>query len=178
MGKAKGIGLMILFALILVGGLGCSLTMMTKQAPGMHVSGLSLAELSRDQYVILDSVEGTGEVKCWFKNFACKPKDVQLGHIGSYAGGGEMESAAGGAAAGVKALVGAAGLGGAAMMASGDKAYKMALYSALVKAPDADFVLPTSSTVSVKGTFLHTTHTATVRGKSVRLKSDRELGRR
>ena len=52
----------------------------------------------------------------------------------------------------------------------------MALYDVLAQVPSADAVLPMSATVESKGIpFLFKEHTATVKAKSVRIKTDSEL---
>jgi len=124
------------------GWAGCSATF--SHAPAVGVSGLTLHELSRNEYVITDTVEGHGSVTTvlGFIPFG----DSNFGFIGSLARWEEI-----------------------------DNAVASATYDAISKAPNADTILPLRTTVSRSGIpFLVANEEATVWGKAVRIKTDKE----
>ena len=55
----------------------------------------------------------------------------------------------------------------------------IAVYDALGKAPDADTVLPMTTTIEKNGIpFIYRTYTATVKAKAITVKTDAELGKK
>ncbi|GEM_PF-3557805 len=164
----KGVYLLLVVGLAISVGAGCVSTLMTRQVPGSYIGGLSFDELTRDQYEIMGTVEGTGEAKCYL-NFIWRPKDLQEGIIAR-----SLALAPPSPARGISAALG--GVTGSTV--TYNKAYQIALYNALTKVPEADMVLPTSATLITKGGIFVTTYTATVKCRALKLRSDKELGRK
>ncbi|OGP55989.1 MAG: hypothetical protein A2V67_08985 [Deltaproteobacteria bacterium RBG_13_61_14] len=169
MTKAKVVSLVLVVVMAMAVGLGC--VSLNKQAPGVGLGPIMFDELTRTQYVIMDTVEGTAEVKVYLWIFEV-PLDKQVGYIGGYAGAAQT----GGALAGIISRIPI--IGGAGGAISSNKAYLAATYNALGKVPEADAILPTSSQVEVTNVLmgLVKTHKATVKGKAIRVKTDKELG--
>lgn len=169
MKKVLSLGLVVVMAMAV--GLGC--VSLNKQAPGMGLGPIQFKELERNQYVVMDTVEGSAEVKVFLWVFEV-PLDKQIGYVGSYQGA--AQAGAGGVLAGILSRIPI--IGGAGGGISSNKAYLAAMYNALGKVPDADAILPTSSQVEIKSVLagLVKIHKATVKGKAIKIKTDRELG--
>jgi len=170
MTKAKGVCLALVVVMAMAVGLGC--VSLTKQTPGVGLGPIMFDELTRTQYVIMDTVEGTAEVKVYFWILEV-PLDKQAGYIGGYGGAAQT----GGVLAGIISKIPIIGGGGGGAISS-NKAYMAATYNALGKVPEADAILPTSAQVEVKSILMGLVkiHKATVKGKAIRVKTDKELG--
>lgn len=153
----------LLSAALIMAGLGCTSTI--KKEPGVSLGGIQLAKLTRSQYSILDTVEGTGKTVTvlWLFRF---PWSQKLGYS-EWASGVENPG-----------LSQAMGSALDSLVRSGQKkAAAMAMYNAIAQAPNADAVLPLRSTVETTGIpFLFRVNTATVKAKSIRVKTDSDLG--
>ena len=171
MTKAKGVCLALVVVMAMAVGLGC--VSLNKQTPGVGLGPITFDELTRTQYVIMDTVEGTAEVKVYLWIFEV-PLDKQVGSVGAYMGAAAQT---GGVLSGIISKIPGIG-GGAGGAISSNKAYMAAVYNALGKVPEADAILPTSSSVEITNVLfgLVKTHKATVKGKAIRVKSDKELG--
>jgi hypothetical protein len=139
---------------------GCTTT--TKKHPGVGIGSLHMAALERNEYAIMDTVEGAGKTTTVLGIFKF-PLNRQTGYT-LWAGGGEAPPPA------------LSGGGFFARRTGVNQASAMAFYNVLAQVPNADAVMPTISTVETTGIpFLIRTHTATVKGKAVRIKTDSEL---
>ncbi len=111
---------------------------------------LELAEVPRSQYQIIDTVEGNGQVTtilCLFKT-----GDSQFGYSGFGGGSGGMLAA----------------------LAAPRNAAAAATYDAISKVPEADVLMPLTTTASYSGFgCLYRKERATVRGKAIKIKSSR-----
>jgi hypothetical protein len=170
MTKAKGVCLALVVVMAMAVGLGC--VSLNKQAPGVGLGSINFDALTRTQYVILDTVEGTADVKVYLWLFEV-PLDKQVGYVGGYGGAAQT----GGVLSGIISKIPIIGGGGGAALSS-NKAYLAATYNALGKVPEADAILPTSSSVEIHNILfgLVKTYKATVKGKAIRVKTDKELG--
>ena len=121
--------------------LGCSSSVanMTGTVPGV-----ALEEIPLSKYRILNTVEGTGKTQTLFCIFSLG--DSQFGFT-SYGGSGQ-------------------GLG---LLAGRKDAVAAATYDAISKVPEADMLLPLTSTTSVSGLPCFRSERATVRGKAIQL---------
>ena len=151
----------LLAACLILPVMGCSTT--TKQSPAAAIDGIDLQELPRNEFVIMDTVEGSGKVQkiCGIT----LPFKLKAGHIANYAVAQPAPSAL---AAIFPFLAGAS---------IGDKARAMAVYDVLAQVPNADAIVPLSSTVEVSGfPIFYKVATGTAKGKSLRIKTDSEMG--
>jgi len=142
-------GIALVGVAVLTGSLlpGCTIT--HSKAPEEGVYSLHLQTLRRSEFSILDTVEGQGEVG----KFLClfRTGDRKFGHVGGST------------------------VGGLFPLPPGRNAVAAATYDALEKVPDADYILPLTTTVTRSGLpFCFWTEKATVRGKAIKIKSDSE----
>lgn len=157
--------LFFVLGLLALSALGCS-TSMDKMTLA-NVSGVNLAPLAREQYEVLDTVEGSGKVTY----FLCLPavsyflnggdNFLYVFTFGDKQFGYATESAA------------AVGLFG---LKTRTDSVAAATYDALSKVKAADLLLPLSSRTSKTGLpGLYVTMRSTVRGKALRIKTDVDL---
>ncbi len=111
------------------------------------VPTVGLEQIPRSQYKILATVVGKGETQGFFCFWTLG--DSQFGFT-SYGGSGS-------------------GLG---ILAGRKDAVAAATYDAISKVPDADMLLPLTSTTSISGLPCFRSERATVRGKAIQLLSD------
>ena len=140
----RPLGLLLVLALLTC---GCSSTRSRMPLDGVKM--LQLEKLGRDEFVILDTVEGSGTVG---RVFCFKTGDDHFAYVTPYG-----QSAVG--------------------IFSGpwaQDAVSAATYKALSKVPDADLILPMTTSASRTGIWCFNSEKATVRGKAIRIKSDRE----
>ena len=155
MSKLTKLGLVSLAMVGMIVSSGCSYT--KQRAPGVGLYGLMMEELCRQDYVILDTVEGKGSVTriLWFITLG----DDQFGFVGNEGLGGPTF---------FQALA-------SIFVGQPRDARAAATYDALSKLPEADTFLPmtrTASTTGLPGFFegLYSVTEATVRGKALRVK--------
>lgn len=141
-----------LVAMLALTGLGCSTT--AKSAPSATAPELDLADLARDEFVVMDTIEGSGKVtQVLMFTFPMKMKRGSLG--------GNVTATSNPLAA----LLG--------FQSITDKALGMAQYEVLAQGANADSVVPFSTTVETSGIpFLFRRAVATAKAKAIRVKAD------
>lgn len=144
----RGVIRMLCLGLLLLMLAGCQSTISKMTQMGVNV--LTMEDLDRDEYVILDTVEGHGRVTRVLYIFTFG--DKQFGYT-SYSG-----------------------LAANFLGTRDRSALSAATYDALSKVKSADVILPLSSTTSQTGfPILWSTTRSSVRGKAIRIKTDSEL---
>ncbi len=151
------VGKSLLILAVVVVFAGC--TTSVKSDPGVSISGLTLQTLERDEFEILDRVEGTGRTTT-ILGLITLPFNRQAGYVSTQ---GVLPIPPGPLAT----LTGSSRV---------YKAQRMALYNALAQVPEADVVLPTKATIEISSVipFIIKVQTATVAGKAIRVKTDSE----
>ena len=139
---------------------GCSFS--HQNAPGAGLSGLTMEGLCRQDYTILDTVEGSGKVT---RVLGFDTGDNQFGYIG----------AGGPGSAGEPGLAGFFRAFAAALTGPPRDAGSAAVYDAMSKVPQADTFLPMTRVVSTSGLpgifgNIYSVQQARVRGKAVKIK--------
>ena len=151
--RFAGLGMIV----IMLGG--CSFSHQTM--PGSGLWGLGMEELCRQDYTVLETVEGSGTVT---RILGFDTGDSQFGYVGRAgpdSGGGFLEAWR----LFLSAFFGPPRDAGAA-----------AAYDAMSKIPQADTFLPMTRTISTSGLpgifgNIYSVQQATVRGKSIKIRS-------
>lgn len=129
---------------------GCSTTV--KTAPGVYLGPLEFEGLKRSEYVILGDVTGNAQANrfLWFG----KPSAIGVRGLGE---GGEAKK--------MQSLL-------------GRTVENAAVYDALAKSPEADFILPMIQTTEKSGFYPFSwSESATVKGKAIKIKADENIQR-